>query len=215
MARKQHSGLAEAVRGLGLDVLELPPEEANALSIFVQDLAVVVNGIALMCRPANPARKLEVDTLRAVLRKELNQTIAEPESPEALLCGSDVFFTGREFFVGLSTFTNTDGAMAVASTWPDFPCTPIKVEGPRTLRHFLAMAGPDVIGVGTDPQAQRVLKRVERQATHRYQVLTLPANGASNILVINGSMVHTCREEFPKSEAVSQLQLDLNFMVGF
>ena len=40
--------------------------------------------------------------MRAVLRKELNQTIAEPESPKALLSGSDVFFTGREFFIGLS-----------------------------------------------------------------------------------------------------------------
>ena len=65
--------------------------------------------------------------MRAVLRKELNQTIAEPESPKALLSGSDVFFTGREFFVGLSNHTNTDGAMAVATTWPEYPCTPIKV----------------------------------------------------------------------------------------
>ena len=65
--------------------------------------------------------------MRAVLRKELNQTIAEPESPKALLSGSDVFFTGREFFIGLSNHTNTDGAIAVATTWPEYPCTPIKV----------------------------------------------------------------------------------------
>ena len=65
--------------------------------------------------------------MRAVLKKELNQTIAEPESPKALLSGSDVFFTGREFFIGLSNHTNTDGAMAVATTWPEYPCTPIKV----------------------------------------------------------------------------------------
>ena len=70
---------------------------------------------------------LQVDTMRAVLKKELNQTIAEPESAKALLSGSDVFFTGREFFIGLSNHTNTDGAMAVATTWPEYPCTPIKV----------------------------------------------------------------------------------------
>ncbi len=70
---------------------------------------------------------IQVDTMRAVLKKELNQTIAEPESPKALLSGSDVFFTGREFFVGLSIHTNTDGAMAVATTWPEYPCTPVKV----------------------------------------------------------------------------------------
>ena len=73
-------------------------------------------------------RKLEVDTMRAILKKELNQVIVEPRSPTALLSGSDVLFTGREFFVGLSAHTNTEGAVAVASTWPEYPCTPIKVQ---------------------------------------------------------------------------------------
>ena len=50
--RKQHASLVNAVRSLGLDVLELPPDESNAASVFTQDLAVVVNGIALMCRPS-------------------------------------------------------------------------------------------------------------------------------------------------------------------
>ena len=134
--RKQHASLVNAVRSLGLDVLELPPDESNAASVFTQDLAVVVNGIALMCRPsasrdgksARKVRQIEVDTMRAVLKKELNQTIVDPPwTNSALLNGSDVLFTGREFFVGLSDHTNMEGALAVASTWPEYPCTPIKV----------------------------------------------------------------------------------------
>jgi hypothetical protein len=35
--------------------------------------------------------------------------------------------TGREFFVGLSEWTNEAGARAVAAAFPDFPCTPVKV----------------------------------------------------------------------------------------
>ena len=117
-------------------MLELPPDESNAASVFTQDLAVVVNGIALMCRPssygegksASQVRQVEVDTMRAVLKKELNQTIVDPPwTNNALLSGSDVLFTGREFFVGLSDHTNMEGALAVASTWPEYPCTPIKV----------------------------------------------------------------------------------------
>ena len=89
-----------------------------------------------MCRPsasrdgkcAAKIRQVEVDTMRAVLRKELNQAVVDPRwSPTALLSGSDVLFTGREFFVGLSCHTNMEGALAVASTWPEYPCTPIKV----------------------------------------------------------------------------------------
>lgn len=34
---------------------------------------------------------------------------------------------GREFFVGISEFTNEAGARAVAAAFPEFPCTPVKV----------------------------------------------------------------------------------------
>lgn len=37
-------------------------------------------------------------------------------------------FTGREFFVGISEWTNEAGARAVAAAFPEYPCTPIKVK---------------------------------------------------------------------------------------
>ena len=58
-AREQHGVLVSALRGLGVDVLELAPDEGSAESVYTQDLAVVVNGIALMCRPG-PHRQAEV-----------------------------------------------------------------------------------------------------------------------------------------------------------
>jgi hypothetical protein len=75
------------------------------------------------------------------------------------------------------------------------------------------MAGPDVISVGSCGEAQRVLKRVEREASHRYQTLTLPEDGAANCLYVNGTLIHRSREEAPKSDAVrSQFrQPTLNF----
>ena len=69
----------------------------------------------------------QVENVKAVLRKELGQSVVEPSSSKALLSGSDVLFTGREFFVGISQSTNTEGAVAVAATWPEYPCTPVKV----------------------------------------------------------------------------------------
>jgi len=208
LCRQQHADLVAALRANGIDVLELPPEESNPLSVFTQDLAVVVNGIALMCRPVDATRKSEVDTVRAILRKELNQVIVEPKAATALLCGSDVLFTGREFFVGLSTWTNTEGAVAVASTWPEYPCTPIKIEGPHTLKYFLSMAGPDVISVSACGEAQRVLKRVEREASHRYQTLTLPEDGAAHCMYVNGRLIHRNKLEAPKSDAVFSAKID-------
>ena len=64
------------------------------------------------------------------------------------------------------------------------------------------MVGPDVISVSSNPQAQKILKRVEREATHRYQTLTLPEDGASNLFIVNGTLIHRCKSEAPKSDAV-------------
>ena len=67
-----------------------------------------------------------------------------------------------------------------------------------------------MISVGSCGEAQRVLKRVEREASHRYQTLTLPEDGAANCLHVNGTLIHRSREEAPKSDAVTK-QIDLIF----
>lgn len=47
---------------------------------------------------------------------------------KTLLEGSDVLFTGREFFVGIADKrTNVAGAMELAKTFPDFPVTPVNL----------------------------------------------------------------------------------------
>lgn len=71
------------------------------------------------------------------------------------------------------------------------------------------MAGPDVISVGAGPEAQSILKRMEREATHRYQTLTLPEDRAANGVFINGTLVHRAKEEAPKSDPVSKHHLIL------
>lgn len=53
--------------------------------------------------------------------------MVEIADPKAKLEGGDVLFTGKEFFVGISDFTNEAGARAVANAFPEFPCVPIRV----------------------------------------------------------------------------------------
>ena len=59
-ARLQHSALAELLREFGIDVVEMPPDENSPLCAFVEDIAVVCNGIALIARPDEPSRMKEV-----------------------------------------------------------------------------------------------------------------------------------------------------------
>jgi dimethylargininase len=47
-------------RKLGLDVIELQSDESLPEGVFVEDTAVICDGIALICRPGLPGRLKEV-----------------------------------------------------------------------------------------------------------------------------------------------------------
>lgn len=59
-ARTQHLALAQLLRELDIDVVEMPPDENSPLCVFVEDIAVVCNGIALIAHPSEPSRLKEV-----------------------------------------------------------------------------------------------------------------------------------------------------------
>lgn len=61
-ARLEHQAYVALLRNLGLDVIELPSDESLPDSPFVEDTAVICNGLALMCRPGHPSRLREVST---------------------------------------------------------------------------------------------------------------------------------------------------------
>nr|CAD7453197.1 unnamed protein product [Timema tahoe]CAD7593557.1 unnamed protein product [Timema genevievae] len=199
-AKRQHEAYVRLLRELGLDVIELPPDETLPECMFVEDTAIVCNGLALITRPGAQNRAKEVETIRAVLKKELDLPIVEIGDESAKLDGGDVLFTGREFFVGLSEWTNEAGARAVAAAFPEFPCTPVKA--------LVSMAGPDVICVGAGMAAQEVLKRIKREATFSYQTLTVPEDIAANVLYVNGTLIHRSPEEIPESCKVFAERID-------
>ncbi|KAK8386746.1 hypothetical protein O3P69_017899 [Scylla paramamosain] len=208
-ARKQHEMYVAALREIGLDVIELPADEKHPDCVFVEDVAVVCNGTALLTRPGHPDRKNEIEYMRSILKNELELPVIEIEDKKATLDGGDVLFTGKEFFVGLSSRTNQAGACALASAFPEFPCTPIKVEKSLHLKTVLTMAGPDVMCVGNTPDAQSILKRIEREATFRYQTVTVPDVNAANVVFANGVLLHRSAEEYPASAKIFEEKLSL------
>lgn len=68
-ARVQHQALAQLLRELGIDVVEMPPDESSPLCVFVEDLAVVCNGIALIARPNESSRLKEVSYIYFDIKK--------------------------------------------------------------------------------------------------------------------------------------------------
>ncbi|XP_025049847.1 N(G),N(G)-dimethylarginine dimethylaminohydrolase 2 [Alligator sinensis] len=157
-AQRQHGVLVGVLRQkLGLQVVELPPDEALPRSALLEDAAVVQGDTALLTRPWEPARRAEISGIRKVL-EELKLRVVEVADDGATLDGSDVLFTGREFFVGISKWTNHRGAEMVADAFRDFAVSTVPVLGSSHLKSFCSMAGPDTIAIGSSEAARKAMK---------------------------------------------------------
>ncbi|KAG0726068.1 N(G),N(G)-dimethylarginine dimethylaminohydrolase 1 [Chionoecetes opilio] len=216
-ARKQHEMYVASLREIGLDVIELPADEKHPDCVFVEDVAIVCNGTALLTKPGHPDRKNEVVYMREILKNELELPVIEITDKNATLDGGDVLFTGKEFFVGLSSRTNQAGACALASAFPEFHCTPIKaslsvmllytVENSLHLKTAMTMCGPDVICVGSTPSVQNILKRIVKEAMFKYQTVTVPDWVAANVVFANGFLLHRSAEDYPETAKVFEEKL--------
>ncbi len=107
LALRQHRAYVEALRGLGLTVTELPPLADHPDCCFVEDCAILAEGVALVGRPGIASRQGEEKSVAQVLapRFRLDWVLAP-----ATLEGGDCLCVGRRWFVGLSSRTNAAGA---------------------------------------------------------------------------------------------------------
>ena len=106
----QHDAYCAALQSLGLDVVRLPADEAYPDCCFVEDTAIVLDEVAVLCSPGVPSRRGEVLTVaRALARYRPLVRIEQP----ATLEGGDVLQLGRSLFVGCSARTNPAGIAAL------------------------------------------------------------------------------------------------------
>lgn len=212
-ARREHEELVDALRRVGVDVIELPCDEKHPDGLFVDDIAVVINGTALICNPPTlkdkPSRQGELAVVRQVLRKEIGLKIVEVETEKATVEGSDVLFTGREIFVGLSSRTNMLGAQAVGKAFPEYPTTIVKVYPPAVhLKDYISMAGPEVMTVGKGGGAQKTFQEIRNSGAVGYKYITVDEDDAANVIYANNVLIHLSNEQIPKGAAVYTNKID-------
>jgi dimethylargininase len=105
-ASQQHADYVDALRTLGVEVVELEPLHHHPDAVFVEDIMVVVDEVAVLTRPGAESRRGEVES--AVTLVEQYRTIACIESPGTLE-GGDVMQVERTIFVGRSNRSNDAG----------------------------------------------------------------------------------------------------------
>lgn len=107
-ALEQHAAYVEALRGCGLAVTVLEPDEAYPDSVFIEDTAVLSGDTAVICRLGAPSRRGEEKSVGLALKPFFSglEAILAPGTLE----GGDVMLVARRLYVGLSARTNRDGA---------------------------------------------------------------------------------------------------------
>lgn len=106
LARRQHDAYRAALESLGCRVIALPAEDAMPDAVFVEDVALVLDEVAVMTRPGARPRRGEGDTIEPVLAAF--RPVLAITAP-GTLDGGDVLRLGRTVYVGESARSNADG----------------------------------------------------------------------------------------------------------
>jgi len=105
-ASAQHRDYLRALEALGCRLLTLPVEPALPDSVFVEDVAIVLDEVAVLTRPGALSRRAEVASVAEVLRRY--RPVLAIEAP-GTLDGGDVLRVGRALYVGESARSNAEG----------------------------------------------------------------------------------------------------------
>jgi dimethylargininase len=110
-ASAQHRAYEAALIALGCTVRHLPAADDLPDSVFVEDVAIVLDEVAVLTRPGAVSRRAERESVAPVVSQYRDLlAITAPGT----LDGGDVLRLGRTLYVGLSTRTNDDGARQLA-----------------------------------------------------------------------------------------------------
>jgi dimethylargininase len=127
-AALQHRAYEECLRSTGLNVISLPVEPDLPDAVFVEDVAIVVDEVAVVARMGAVKRRPEVASLVEVLGRY--RPLKFVDAP-ATLEGGDEINIGRTLYVGVSCRTNRPGVEQLQQVLGlfDYDVRPVEVRG--------------------------------------------------------------------------------------
>ena len=130
LARVQHQHYRDALVRLGCRLISVPTAVGLADSLFIEDTAVVLAEVAVLCRPGAASRRPEVGTVAKVLSKYRDTRIIRVPG---MLDGGDVLVVGKLIYAGVSTRSNHDGIEQLHEIVSAFGYEVIKIDNRRCL----------------------------------------------------------------------------------
>ncbi|MFZ0735832.1 MAG: arginine deiminase family protein [Candidatus Acidiferrales bacterium] len=181
-AVEQHGHYCEALARCGLQLTVLEADLRYPDSTFVEDVAILAHGSAILTRPGAPSRQGEVTEIRGTIREHFSVT-REITSP-GTLDGGDVCEADDHYFIGISKRTNEEGARQLAQFLALDGCTSscIDIRSMETLLHL--KSGIAYLGEGNFVATSELYNHLPAD---RYKILRVHSREsyAANCLRIN------------------------------
>jgi dimethylargininase len=143
-ARMQHRKYNEALEKLGARIILLPEEPELPDSMFVEDPAIVLDELAVICALGTETRRKETASLATALEKfRMLKRIKLPGTLE----GGDVLRIGKKVFVGLTQRSNAEGIrqLAVILGMYGYDVTAVPVTGCLHLKSAVTLLGGNTL----------------------------------------------------------------------
>jgi dimethylargininase len=183
LAVLQHRAYQKVLADLGCRVVTLPPDPDLPDSVFVEDVAVVVDEVAVILRPGAVSRRSEPPAVAAALARYRDLTFIEAPGT---VDGGDILQLGRTVYTGRTARSNEAGIGQLVSALAPFgyEVRPVPVRGCLHLKSAVTQVGPDTLLVNhgwVDPGAFRGVDFVEVHPDEPR---------AANALLVGGAVVY-------------------------
>jgi dimethylargininase len=190
VARVQHAAYGRALEALGCVVRELPSGDRMPDAVFIEDVAVVLDEIAIVTRPGAESRRVETAAVAEAL-SSLRRLIFI-ESP-ATVDGGDVLIVGRTIYIGCSGRTNAEGVEQVrqAAAPHGYDVRPVRVSGCLHLKSAATALDDETLIVNPKRVPPDAFERVDRIDVHPEEP------GAANVVRAGGKIL--AASAFPRT----------------
>ncbi len=138
-ARFEHLEYRRALAACGAEVTVLEADLGCPDCVFVEDTAVIADGLALITRPGAPSRQPETTRIAEALATACEVVRMEPP---ATLDGGDVMRVGRVFYIGRSARTSDAGIAMLERTFAPRGFRVVPIELPPHVLHLKCVVSP-------------------------------------------------------------------------
>ncbi len=181
-ANAQHRDYQRALTALGCEVHVLDAQADMPDSVFVEDVAIVLDEVAVMTRPGARSRRAEGASVAEVLRR--HRPLRAIEAP-GTLDGGDVLCIGRRVYVGESARSNPTGIAQLRAILAEYGYSVTGVPTHGCLHLKSAVTALDDDTVLLQP------RWVDRAWFADYRIIEVDADEehAANVLRIGAALV--------------------------